>query len=146
MASFDYSGFNQRQRAAAGTYGAKTAQNTYAKFLAQQRGSRKKFDVRQKYEKETPQVVGSFTKRGLAGPGVQSGIFSRGMNEYAQKQFQDMSDIDTEQAQELQRLQLDSDQAEAEYNQQIADLQAEKQAAIAQAAATLSAFKPFLGG
>lgn len=146
MASFDYSGFNQRQRAAAGTYGAKTAQNTYAKFLAQQRGSRKKFDVRQKYEKETPQVVGSFTKRGLAGPGVQSGIFSRGMNEYAQKQFQDMSDIDTEQAQELQRLQLENDQTEAEYNQQIAELQAEKQAAIAQAAATLSAFKPFLGG
>jgi len=146
MASFDYSGLNQRQRAAAGTYGAKTAQNTYAKFLAQQRGSRKKFDVRQKYEKETPQVVGSFTKRGLAGPGVQSGIFSRGMNEYAQKQFQDMSDIDTEQAQELQRLQLENDQTEAEYNQQIAELQAEKQAAIAQAAATLSAFKPFLGG
>lgn len=146
MAGFDYTGFNQKVRAAGSTYGAKTAQNAYARFLSQQRGSRKKFDLQQGYEKQTPQVVGSFTKRGLAGPGVQSGIFSKGMNEYAQKQFQDMADLNTEQNNEMRRLELDDAQTRAEYDQQIAQLESEKQAAIAQAAATLSAFKPFLGG
>ena len=146
MAGFDYTGYNQRVRAAGSNYGAKTAQNAYARFLSQQRGSRKKFDLNKQYEKQAPQVIGSFTKRGLAGPGVQSGIFSRGMNEYAQKQFQDMADINSEQDQEMQRLALDDAQTRAEYDQQIAQLEAEKQAAIGRAAATLSAFKPFLGG
>ena len=146
MADFNYTGYNQRVRAAGSTYGAKTAQNAYARFLSQQRGSRKKFDLQQGYEKQTPQIINSFTKRGLAGPGVQSGIFSRGMNEYAQKQFRDMADLNSEQDQEMQRLALDDAQTRAEYDQEIAQLEAEKQAAIAQAAATLSAFKPFLGG
>lgn len=146
MAGFDYTGYNQRVRAAGSNYGAKTAQNAYARFLSQQRGSRKKFQLQQDYEKQTPRVVGSFTKRGLAGPGVQSGIFNKGMTDYAQKQFQDMADINTEQDQEMQRLALDDAQTKAEYDQQIAELESQKQAAIAQAAATLSAFKPFLGG
>lgn len=146
MAGFDYTGYNQRVRAAGSNYGAKTAQNAYARFLSQQRGSRKKFDLNKQYEKQTPQVIGSYTKRGLAGPGVQSGIFGRGMNEYAQKRFQDMTDVDTEMNQELNRLSLDDAQTRAEYDQQIAELESQKQAAIAQAAATLSAFKPFLGG
>lgn len=146
MADFDYLGYNQRKRAAGNTYGAKTAQNAYAQFLSKQRGARKKFDLQQGYEKQTPGVIGSFTKRGVAGPGVKSGIFQRGMTDFATKQFQDMADLNRAQDEEMQQLQLEDKQTRAEYDQQIADLEAEKQAAIAQAAATLSAFKPFLGG
>ena len=146
MADFDYMGYNRRKRAAGSTYGAKTAQNAYAQFLSQQRGSRKKFDLQQGYEKQTPGVIGSFTKRGLAGPGVKSGIFQRGMTDFATRQFQDMADLNRAQDEEMQQLQLDDRQTRAEYDQQIAELEAQKQASIAQAAATLSAFKPFLGG
>lgn len=146
MADFDYLGYNQRKRAAGNAYGAKTAQNAYAQFLSQQRGARKKFDLQQGYEKQTPGVIGSFTKRGVAGPGVKSGIFQRGMTDFATKQFQDMADLNRAQDEEMQQLQLDDRQNRAEYDQQIAELEAQKQASIAQAAATLSAFKPFLGG
>lgn len=146
MADFDYLGYNQRKRAALGSYGAKTAQNAYAQFLSQQRGARKKFDIQQAYEKQAPGVVGSYSKRGLAGPGVRSGVYGRGMQEFANKNFTDLADAQRAQDEEMQRMQFEDAQNRADYDQQIAQLEQEKQAAIAQAAATLSAFKPFLGG
>jgi hypothetical protein len=144
MAGFDYMGYNQKKRAAGAGYASKTAANTYAQFLSQQRGARKKFDIQQGYEKQAPKVVGSFTKRGLAGPGVQSGIYQKGLTDFATQNFNDLADVDREQNEEMQRSQFEQAQTKAEYDQQIAELEAEKQASIAQAAATLSAFKPFL--
>lgn len=144
MAGFDYTGYNQKKRAAGAGYASKTAANAYAQFLSQQRGARKKFDIQQQYEKQTPQVVSSFTKRGLAGPGMQSGIYQKGLTDFARQNFQDMADLNRTQDEEMQQLKYDDAQSRAEYDQQIAELEAQKQASIAQAAATLSAFKPFL--
>jgi hypothetical protein len=146
MAAFDYTGYNQKSRKAFNEYQSRTSANTYARFLSQRRGSRKKFDLQQQYERQTPQVIGSFTKRGLAGPGVQSGIYQKAFTDFGKKNFQDMADLNSFQDMEAQRLDYDSKQAEAEYNQQIAELESQKQAAIARAAATLSAFRPFIGG
>lgn len=146
MADFDYLGYNQRKRAAIGGYGAKAAQNAYAQFLSQQRGSRKKFDLQQQYETQTPKLVTSYTKRGLAGPGVQSGVYARGLNEFAQKNLRDMNDLDLANTAEIENLKFQDMQNRADLDQQIAQLEAEKQSNIANAAATLAAFKPFLGG
>lgn len=146
MAGFDYLGYNRSLRAAGSTYGAKTAQNAYAQFLSQQRGSRKKFDIQQQYEKQAPKVVSGFARRGLAGPGVRSGVYQRGLQDFATQNYNDLNDLQTQMNEEAQKAQLDDRQARAEYDQQIAQLEMEKQNAIAQAAATLSAFKPFLGG
>jgi hypothetical protein len=146
MADFDYMGYNQRKRAAHGTYGAATARNAYAQFLSQQRGSRKKFKFGEETEKLAPKVVTSFTQRGLAGPGVRSGVYERGLQNFAKERFEGAADIDREQNEEMQQLDLERRQTQADYDQQIAELESQKQAAIAQAAATLSAFKPFLGG
>lgn len=144
MAEFDYLGYNQRKRAATGSYGAKAAQNAYAQFLSQQRGSRKKFDIQQQYEKQAPKIVSSYAKRGLAGPGVQSGVYERGLQEFGQQNVRDLSDLANAQDEEMNQLRLQDAQARADYDMEIAQLEMEKQAAIAQAAATLSAFKPFL--
>jgi len=144
MAGFDYMGYNQKKRAAGAGYASKTAANTYAQFLSQQRGARKKFDIQQQYEKQAPQVVGSFTKRGLAGPGVQSGIYQKGLTDFAQQNFRDLADLNSEMDMGAQQAKFEQAQTKAEYDQQIAELEAEKQASIARAAATLSAFKPFL--
>lgn len=146
MADFDYMGYGQRQRAALGSYGAKAAQNAYARFLSQQRGARKKFDVQQQMEKQAPKVVSAYSRRGLAGPGVTSGIYERGLQDFGRQFTDTMADIDTGLAQEAQQADLEERQLRADYDNQIAQLEAEKQAAIARAAATLSAFKPFLGG
>jgi hypothetical protein len=144
MAAFDYMGYNQKRDKAFSDYASKTSANTYARFLSQQRGSRKKFNLQQGYEKQAPKIVGGFTKRGLAGPGVKSGIYDRGLTDFAQQNFRDMSDFNSEQDMEMQQIDFNEKQAKAEYDQQIAALEAQKQASIANAAATLSAFKPFL--
>lgn len=146
MAGFDYLGYGQRSRAALGSYGAKTAQNAYAQFLSQQRGARKKFDIQQQYEKQAPKVVSSYTKRGLAGPGVQSGVYSRGLQDFASQNLTDLNDAQLAMDNEAAQAKLDDAQARADYDAEIAQLESEKQASIAQAAATLAAFKPFLGG
>ena len=146
MSNIDYTGFTQRQRAAGSQYGSKTAQNTYARFLSQQRGSRKKFDLQQQYEKQAPKVVGGYTQRGLAGPGVKSGIFQKGMNEFASQNLNDINDLNTELASEQDQFGLADKQNFADYQDQLAAIEAEKQQQIANTAATLQAFKPFLGG
>lgn len=143
---FDYLGYQQRKRAAGSAYGAKAAQNAYAQFLSQQRGARQTFDVNKQFEQQAPRLVGGFTRRGLAGPGVQSGIFSRGLQDFASQKTQALADIAQRQAQEKQQYDLTGAQDLADYEQQIAELEAEKQRQIASAAATLSAFRPFLGG
>lgn len=143
---FDYLGYQQRKRAAGSAYGAKAAQNAYAQFLSQQRGARQTFDVNKQFEQQAPRIVSSFSRRGLAGPGVQSGIFARGLQDLASQKTQAMADIAQQQAEEKQQYGLTGAQDLADYQQQLAALEAEKQQQIASAAATLSAFKPFLGG
>ena len=146
MSKIDYTGFTQRQRAAGTQYGSKTAQNVYARFLSQQRGSRKKFGLQQQYEKHEPSVVSGYTRRGLAGPGVKSGIFQKGMNEFASQNLNDINDLNTELASNMDQFNLLDRQNEKEYNDQLAAIEADKQQQIANTAATLQAFKPFLGG
>jgi hypothetical protein len=146
MSNIDYTGFTQRQRAAGSQYGSKTAQNTYARFLSQQRGSRKKFGLQQDYEKQAPKVVGGYTQRGLAGPGVRSGIFQKGMTDFASQNLNDINDLNTELASDAQGFDLVDSQNKAEYQDELAAIAAEKQQQIASTAATLQAFKPFLGG
>lgn len=142
--AFDYTAFNQQKRAAYGSYGAKAAQNAYAQFLSQQRGARKKFDIQQQYEQQAPKLIGSFTKRGLAGPGVQSGIFQKGMTDLATRNLQDLTDLQSAQVDEMNQLKFEDAQNRAALDSQIAELEAQKQRNISQAAATLLAFKPFL--
>lgn len=146
MSQFDFLGYERQKRAATGSYGAKSARNAYAQFLAQQRGKRQEFDLNQQYERATPRVVSSFSKRGLAGPGVTSGVYARGLQDFASKQLTDTADLQRALAEEQQTFQLTDRELRAEYDQQIADLEAQKQRAIAEAAATLQAFKPYIGG
>lgn len=146
MSNIDYTGFTQRQRAAGSQYGSKTASNAYARFLSQQRGTRKKFDLQQNYEKQAPKVVGEYTKRGIAGPGVKSGVFQKGMSDFAIQNLNDTNNLNTDLASEQDQFNLFDLQNKAEYEDQLAAIQAEKQQQIASTAATLQAFKPFLGG
>lgn len=146
MSDFDYLGYGQRKQAAFNQYGATAAKGAYANFLAQQRGTRRKFDIRQQYEKDAPRTISRFTQRGLAGPGVRSGVFARGMTDLATKNFDDIAGAQRDMDESQQQWTKDSAELEAQYNQQIADLEAQKQQQISSAAATLQMFKPFLGG
>jgi hypothetical protein len=146
MSDFNFQDYSQRKWSNFGTSGAKKTAATYANFLAQQRGARDLFKVGEQYEKDAPRTVSRFTRRGLAGPGVRSGVFNRGMTDLAKKNFDDVSNIKFGMADAENQFKLDTAQTQADYDAFIADLEAQKQGQIAQAAATLNAFKPFLGG
>jgi hypothetical protein len=145
MASFDMTTYGQKRSALGSQYGAKAAQNAYAQFLSQQRGARKKFDLEQQQGRQTPRVVSSFTKRGLAGPGISSGVFAQGMTDFATKSLNDMNDLNLQNASELRNLEQQSVTDLADYESALADLEFTKNQNIANTAATLTAFKPFLG-
>jgi hypothetical protein len=143
---FDYLSYNRGKRSATSQYGASAAKNAYAQFLSQQRGSRKKFDIESQYEKQAPKVVSSFTQRGLAGPGVKSGVYSRGLQDFATQNLTDLNRLSEDQTAEGQGFDLEQKNIKADYDDQIAALEAAKASQIADTAATLAAFKPFLGG
>jgi hypothetical protein len=143
---FDYLNYNRGKRAATSQYGSSAAKNAYAQFLSQQRGSRKKFDIDTQYGKQAPKVVSSFTKRGLAGPGVKSGVYSAGLQDFATQNLTDLNRLSEDQTAEQQGFDLEQSSIKADYDDQIAALEAAKASQIANTAATLSAFKPFLGG
>lgn len=143
--NFDYLGYGQRKRAAGSQYGARAASSAYSQFLAQQRGNRQVFDINKQFEKAAPGLVNSYTKRGLAGPGVQSGIYSRGLTDFANQKTQDINNSQMDTAGIIQQGQLSDAQSTADYEAQLAQLEFEKNSSIANTAASLSAWKPFLG-
>lgn len=144
MSNIDLSPYQAQKDARKAQYGATTARNAYSRFLSQTRGNRNLFDMQNAQEKQTPSFVSSFRQRGVAGPGVQSGIFTKGLQDYANQQFTDMSRAQQDLANEMYGFDLTDQQSLADYESGNADLEAEKQREIAQAAATLNSFKPFM--
>jgi glycosylphosphatidylinositol transamidase (GPIT) subunit GPI8 len=142
--AFNYLPYQQKASALESGLNSKLTANAYARFLNKQRGNRQMFDTRQQFEKQTPGVIGSFTKRGLAGPGVRSGIFQRGMDEFGTQQFNALQNVQDTMNQGESELNQQEADLRAQYKQDIADLEMQKNAQIAQSAATLSAFKPYL--
>lgn len=145
MSIVDFSAYEGQRRAYGQQYGATQARNAYARFLAQQRGTRNITDLQRGYEQQAPNVVSGFVRRGLAGPNVRSGVFQKGLQEFARKQYQDVFNAQQDLADQMQGFDVEERQATADYQSQLADLEMKKQREIAQAAATLNSFKPFLG-
>jgi hypothetical protein len=146
MSNVDYFDYEKNVAAADKAYGAAGARNAYARFLAQQRGSRKKFDIQRAYERQAPRVVSAFTQRGLAGPGVRSGVYQQGMTDFAQKNFDDVASFQEQYDLEMEGFDTTDAELLEQYNRRLLDLDNIKNMDIAQAAATLQSFKPFLGG
>lgn len=144
--AFDYLPYQQKASALGQTQGAKLNASIYSRFLNKQRGTRATTDLTKKFEQQTPQVIGGYTKRGLAGPGVQSGIFQKGMSDFDITRQNAVDDLAWKQADEENVLTNNDAAANAEYANAMADLEIQKQKDIADSAATLSAFKPYLGG
>lgn len=146
MSNIDFFDYEGQKAAARQSYGAAQAKNAYARFLAQQRGSRRKFDLQEGYEMQTPRVVSSFTRRGLAGPGVRSGVYEKGLTQFAKKNLDEFTAAEREITEALRGFDLDDASLLAQYNQRLLDIDGEKQRKIAEQAALLRGFQPFLGG
>jgi len=131
--------YEARRRGYTQQYAATGAMNAYANFLAQQRGNRERRGITEQYEKAQPQVVAGYSRRGMVGPNVRSGLFARGLQDFAKQRARTFSEFD----QGLQEQQRAYDLGEAQrleaFRNQLADMESEKAQAIADAARQLYA-------
>jgi len=131
--------YEARRRGYTQQYAATGAMNAYANFLSQQRGTRGRQDMMQQYDKAQPQVVSGYSRRGLVGPNVKSGIFARGLQDFAKQRAQSFGEFDQGQQEQQRSYDLGEAQRLEAFKNQLADMESEKAQTIADAARQLYA-------
>lgn len=135
--AYDPSSFESRRRAYTSSYGAQGAMNAYSRFLSQQRGARQRGEMQRQYDEATPRLVAAYSRRGLLGPNVRSGVFERGLQNYASERARRMSEFEQGLSEQQRQFDLQDAQALEAFRQQLADLEMEKAQQIADAARQL---------
>ena len=131
--------YEARRRGYTQQYGATGAMNAYANFLARQRGTRGRQDILRQYEEAQPKIVAGYSQRGLVGPNVKSGIFSRGLQTLAKQRARNLQDYNQGQLEEQRMYDLGEAQRLEAFKNQLADMESEKAQTIANAARQLYA-------
>jgi hypothetical protein len=127
-------------------YDTDRSMNAYGRFLSQQRGSRTLGDLSTQLGRGLPGFKANFGTRNLAGPGIRSGVQTRAMGNYLGDYARDYGRAALDMTQEAQNYDLQQAQMDAYLNSSLANLQAQKQQDIANAALAIEALRPYLGG
>ena len=135
--SYNPADYEARRRGYTQQYAATGAMNAYANFLSQQRGTRDRTNMMQQYDKAQPQVVSGYSRRGLVGPNVKSGIFARGLQDFAKQRAQSFGEFDQGQQEQQRGYDLSEAQRLEAFRNQLADMESEKAQTIADAARQL---------
>ena len=131
--------YEARRRGYTQQYAATGAMNAYANFLSQQRGTRDRTNMMQQYDKAQPQITAGYARRGLQGPNVKSGIFARGLQDFAKQRAQGLQQFDQGQQESNRSYDLSEAQRLEAFRNQLADMESEKAQTIADAARQLFA-------
>ena len=123
-------------------YGSRSAVNAYSRFLSQQRGERGIGDYQQSFQRSTPKFTAGYGRRGLAGPGVKTGIYQTAMKNYLGDYNQNLNRMYADQASEGRQYDLSEAQMTTARDRALADMETDKAKEIALAASYLSALKP----
>jgi len=145
MSNIDMSGYYKQRQAAKNQFGALSARNSYAHFLSQTRGKRNLSMLQEKQTAGVPKLISSYTQRNLAGPGITSGIFSKGLQDYAIESQRSQQDIQDAINASARNQELDFAQNQADLEARLLDLEEQKNREIANSASALTSYKPFLG-
>ena len=145
MSMIDTSGYYRQGEAAKKKFGALSARNAYAHFLSQTRGKRDLGFAQERAAAGMPKTIASYTQRGLAGPGTTSGIFAKGLQDYAIQSQREQQGIQDQINASEQEQGLDFASNQADLNSVLVDLEEQKNREIANSASSLLSFKPFLG-
>ena len=135
--SYNPADYEARRRGYTQQYGATGAMNAYANFLSQQRGTRERRGITEQYDKAQPQIVAGYSRRGMVGPNVKSGLFARGLQDFAKQRARTYSEFDQGQQEQQRGYQLGEAQRLEAFKNQLADMESEKAQTIADAARQL---------
>jgi hypothetical protein len=137
--AFNPAQYEARRRNYTQQYAATGAMNSYANFLSQQRATREKTNMMNQYNKAQPQITSAYARRGLVGPNVQSGIFARGLQDFAKQRAQTLQQFDQGQLETQRGYDLGEAQRGEAFRNQLADMESEKAQTIADSARQLFA-------
>lgn len=129
--------YEARRRGYTQQYAATGAMNAYANFLSKQRGTRERTNMMDQYNKAQPQVVAGYSRRGLVGPNVKSGIFAQGVQDFAKQRARSLGEFDQGQQEQQRGYDLGEAQRLEAFKNQLADMESEKANTIADAARQL---------
>ena len=135
--SYNPADYEARRRGYTQQYGASGAMNAYANFLSQHRGARERRGITEQYDKAQPQVVAGYSRRGMVGPNVRSGLFARGLQDFAKQRARTYSEFDQGQQEQQRGYELGEAQRLEAFRNQLADMESEKAQTIADAARQL---------
>jgi hypothetical protein len=135
--SYNPADYEARRRGYTQQYGATGAMNAYANFLSQQRGTRERRGITEQYDRAQPQIVAGYSRRGMVGPNVRSGLFARGLQDFAKQRARTYSEFDQGQQEQQRGYQLGEAQRLEAFKNQLADMESEKAQTIADAARQL---------
>ena len=129
--------YEARRRGYTQQYGTTGAMNAYANFLSQQRFNRDRQNLNEQYDKAAPQIVTGYSRRGMVGPNVRSGLFARGLQDFAKQRARTYSEFDQGQQERQRGYELGEAQRLEAFRNQLADMESEKARTIADAARQL---------
>lgn len=135
--SYNPADYEARRRGYTQQYGATGAMNAYANFLSQQRGARERQNIMRQYDEAQPKVVSGFSRRGMVGPNVRSGLFARGLQDLAKQRARNLFEFDQGQQEQQRMYDLTEAQRLESFKNQLADMELEKAQTIADAARQL---------
>jgi hypothetical protein len=135
--------FERQRRSINSRHASESANNQYTQFLSQQRGNRQIGDFKRGFERQQPSFTARWGQRGMTGGGVQSGAFQQSLQRRLGDYTRDLGRMETDLASQLQQGQLNQGRLDAWREEQLAQLEADKAAQIAQAALNLKAVKPY---
>ena len=129
--------YEARRRGYTQQYGTTGAMNAYANFLSKQRSTRQRQGMTEEYDKAAPQVVSGYARRGLVSPNVQSGIFAKGIQDFAKQRARTFSEFDQGQMEQGRAYDLGEANRLEAFKNQLADMEMDKASTIADAARQL---------
>ena len=135
--AYNPANYEARRRGYTQQYGTTGAMNAYANFLSQQRGTRERRGITEQYDRAQPQIVAGYSRRGMVGPNVRSGLFARGLQDFAKQRARTYSEFDQGQQEQQRGYQLGEAQRLEAFKNQLADMESEKAQTIADAARQL---------
>lgn len=143
MASFANLGISagRGERSARTQRDATLAQSAYSRFLSKQRGQRELQSLGEQTNKDLGALSAAYSQRGLRNSGLQQ----QGRNEFATQAFRSEQDIRRQGQQEFDMANMSDAQAQAAYEAAVQEAEIAKASGIADLAAELMKYYPFMG-
>jgi hypothetical protein len=146
VAGYNSGDYERQKSAVEYDYGNQTATNAYGRFLGQQRGQRTLGDMSQNFQRSYPHYRAQFGQRGMAGPGIHSGVQQQAMTNYLGDYAQQYGRAQQDITQEQQQFDLNDQRLGAFRQQSLQDIEAQKAQSIANDAQALEYLRNLVGG